>query len=82
MQTQLENSRDNRMNALGKHSVAKRVIAYEIIAFASIILFIWLDEVIDIPHLLLGAEATPLNWRESFFESVGIVILGAVIIRF
>jgi len=70
------------MDIPGKNSVAKQVIIYEKIAFASIILLIWLDEVIDIPNLLLGAEATPLNWRESFFESVCIVILGSVIIRF
>ena len=70
------------MNIPGKNSVAKRVIVYEKIAFAFIILLIWLDEVIDIPDLLLGAEPTPLNWRESFFESVCIAIIGAVIIRF
>ncbi len=70
------------MNISGKFAVAKRVIIYEKIAFASIMLLIWLDEVIDIPALLLGAEPTRLNWRESFFESVCIVILGAVIIRF
>ena len=49
------------MNIPGKYLVAKRVIVYEKIAFASIILLIWLDEVIDIPDLLLGAEPTPLN---------------------
>ncbi len=70
------------MDVPGKHSVAKRVIAYEIIAFVSIILFIWLDEAIDIPYLFLGAESIPLNWRESFFESVCILILGVVMIRF
>ena len=77
-----EKYRDNHMDIFGKFAVAKRVIFYEKIAFASIILLIWLDEVIDIPALLLRAEPTPLNWRESFFESVCIVILGAVIIRF
>ncbi len=70
------------MSISGKDAAATRVIIYEKIAFAGIILLIWLDEVIDIPYLLLGAESTPLNWRESLFESVCIVILGVVIIRF
>ena len=71
-----------QMEALTKHFISKRVIIYEIIAFALIILFLWLNEVIDIPFLLLGAQATPSNWRESLFESVGIVIFGSVIIGY
>jgi hypothetical protein len=70
------------MNLPGRYSVAKRVILYEKISFASIILLIWLNEVIDIPDLLLGAEPTPLNWREALFESVCIVILAVAIIRY
>jgi hypothetical protein len=70
------------METPGMYFVSKRVVIYEIIAFALIILFLWLNEVIDIPFLLLGAEATPLNWRESLFESAGIIILGAVIIGY
>jgi hypothetical protein len=70
------------MDISGKHSIFNRVIACETIAFSVIILLIWLDEIIDIPDLLLGGEATPPYWRESLFESVCIIILGAVIIRF
>lgn len=70
------------MDIPGKHLVAKRVIVYEKIAFAFIMLLIWLDEAIDIPDLLLGAETTPFNWRESLFESICIAILAAVIICF
>lgn len=70
------------MDAPGKYSVSRRIVTYEVIAFLAIILFIWLDEVIDIPYLLLGAGKTPINWRESLFESIAILILAAVIIRF
>jgi len=70
------------VEAPGKYFVSKRVIIYEIIAFAFIILFLWLNEVVDIPFKLLGAEATPINWRESLFESLCIVILGVVIIGY
>jgi len=70
------------IEAPGKYLVSKRVIIYEIVAFAFIMLFLWLNEVADIPFKLLGAEATPLNWRESLFESLCIFILGAVIIGY
>ena len=70
------------MDAPGKYFVTKRVIAYEVIAFVCLIIFIWLDEIIDIPLLLWGAESTPLNWRESLFESIVIALLGALIINF
>lgn len=70
------------MSEIGKELVSKRVILYESIAFAAIILLIWLDEIMDCPHVFFGAAPTPLNWRESLFESVCILILGAVIISF
>jgi len=69
------------MKAPGTHFISKQVIAYEFIAIVSIIVLIWLDELIDIPHLLFGAESTPLNWRESLFESIMIALLGTVIIN-
>ena len=69
------------MNLPGKDLVTRRVLLYEKVAFALIILLIWLDEIIDIPYLLLGAQSTPLNWRESLFESICIIILGSVIVR-
>ena len=70
------------MEPVGKHFAAKKVISYEIIATLLIIGMIWLDEIIDIPYLLLGGEATAINWRESLFESTAIAMVGAVIISF
>ncbi|MDX9839985.1 MAG: hypothetical protein RBS95_00885 [Desulfobulbus sp.] len=61
--------------------IAKKVFWYEATAFLFIIVVRWLDEILDIPYVLLGAPATPINWRESLFESVIILIIGAVIIR-
>jgi len=60
-----------------KNFISKRVIAYEAAAFACIIVLVWLDEIIDIPALLLGAEKTPVNWRESLFESIVIALVAA-----
>lgn len=70
------------MNEPRTNMVSKRVIANEIVAFAAIIILIWLDELFDIPSFLLGAQPTPINWRESLFESICILLIGAVIINF
>ncbi|MDW7772148.1 MAG: hypothetical protein SCH71_04575 [Desulfobulbaceae bacterium] len=69
------------MNASKKHLISRRLVAIEILAFTSIILLIWSDEIFDFPHLFLGAEKTPVNWRESLFESAGVIIIGIIIIR-
>lgn len=69
------------MHSDRKHSVFRRVAAWESAAFGCIILLIWLDEIIDVPALLLGAPTTPVNWRESLFESGVIALLWAAVIR-
>ncbi|WP_417912241.1 hypothetical protein [Candidatus Electronema sp. TJ] len=69
------------MHSDGKHSIAKQVTVWQSAAFACIIALIWLDEIIDIPALLLGAPNTPVNWRESLFESVIIALVWVFVIR-
>jgi len=61
--------------------IAKKVAWYETMAILFIIVLSWFDEILDIPYVLLGGPATPINWRESFFESIIIAIVGAAIIR-
>jgi hypothetical protein len=61
--------------------IARKVCWYETFAILFIVALIWLDEIIDIPYVLLGGPSTPINWRESLFESVLILLVGAVIIR-
>jgi hypothetical protein len=61
--------------------IAKKVAWYETGAIIFVIALSWFDEVLDIPHVLLGGAATPINWRESIFESFVIAVVGAVIIR-
>ncbi|MBU1564185.1 MAG: hypothetical protein KJ630_00985 [Proteobacteria bacterium] len=70
------------METVRKDFVVRRVISYELAAFTLIIALIWLDELADIPHLLLGAEKTPVNWRESLFETMLITPIGAIIIYY
>jgi len=35
-----------------------------------VIAFIWGVEVYDLPHYLLGAESTPINWKKSLIETI------------
>ncbi len=62
--------------------ITRRVIICEVIAFSAIILLLWLDEILDIPHVLLGAEKTPVNLTESVFESILIIMVAGVVVYF
>lgn len=70
------------MEVSEKNFVSKRVISYEIVAFGFIIAMTWIDEVLDIPHMFLGAISTPVNWRESLFESIIMIIVGAIVVNY
>lgn len=59
-----------------KKSLTKTILLYESIGFGIVILFLWADEVFDLPHHILGAPATPINWLESALESTLTLGLG------
>ncbi|WP_448874768.1 hypothetical protein [Desulfobulbus propionicus] len=61
--------------------IAKKVAWYETGAIVFVIALIWFDEILDIPHVVLGGAATPINWRESIFESIVIAVVAVLIIR-
>ncbi len=44
--------------------------------FGLLCIFSWFNEILDLPHILLGAPSTPLNWRESLIEMVMVAIVG------
>ena len=69
------------MKQPGSNLLAKKIAWYETSAIVFVIALSWLDEILDIPYVLLGGPATPINWRESLFESFVIAIVGAAIIR-
>jgi len=52
------------------------IILYQILGFGFIWLFLWVDELFDIPHYLFGTMETPVNIAESIFESLIILIIG------
>lgn len=59
----------------GRPSLSRMVILYQIVCFAVIILFLWLDEIFDLPHYLFGSIETPVNIVESVLESVMILFV-------
>ena len=63
-----------------KEQFIKKIILIEIIGFIGILLIVWLDEIIDIPHLIFRTSATPPNYPESFLESFLIILLAITII--
>lgn len=70
------------MKSSGIKVVSRRVLVYEVAAFLGIIMFSWLDELLDLPRIIFGTEATPVNWRESLLESVVVAVVGIVIVGF
>ena len=70
------------MSKLSKCHFKKKLIICEIVAFVILIAVIWLDEVIDLPNLLMGAELTPVNWQEALLESVFVALLGVLMISY
>lgn len=53
-----------------KLSSSRHITTIEIMGFLAVIIMLWLDELIDIPHLVFGAPKTPVNIIESLFETL------------
>ncbi len=47
-----------------------------VLAFVVLCLVIWLNEIIDLPYLLLKGEKTPINWPEALVETIVVLIVG------
>jgi len=71
-------SLNNRKTGRHFFSPGGKNIIWKIIAFAFVLLCVltWLDEIWDIPHFILGAPASPVNWHEAFGETSIIAIVG------
>ncbi|HZK49897.1 MAG TPA: hypothetical protein VFD74_09915 [Thermoleophilia bacterium] len=61
-----------------KRNLARRAISYQLIGFSILVTLIACDEVLDLPHKVLGAPATPINWTEAALESSFVLVLGAI----
>ena len=60
-----------------KRGFTTRILVFEGVGFALVLGLLWLNEGLDLPRTLLGAPPTPINWRESVFESIAVLLLAA-----
>jgi len=67
---------------ISKDFISNKLIIFELVIFLLFIALIWLSEFIDIPYLLLGAEATPVNWREALLETLIILPFALLITHY
>ena len=58
--------------------ITKQIALYEVIILISIITLFWVDEILDLPHVLFGTIATPVNIAESILETIVVIIIGAI----
>lgn len=64
-----------------KSFVVRRLLVYEAVGFAAIVALIWSNELFDLPHRLLGAPKTDINWREACIETLCVFVLsGSVVV--
>ncbi|MGZ5002531.1 MAG: hypothetical protein ACXWBM_04990 [Chthoniobacterales bacterium] len=66
------------MQPTANKRTAEKILWIECIGFSLLILLSWLDELIGLPHLLLGGTANP-NWRESAIESIAIAFVWLIV---
>jgi hypothetical protein len=52
------------------------VVVAEILVFAALLAVIWLDEFVDLPHLLFGDPPTPYRLAEFVIETLACSIVG------
>jgi len=60
----------------------KKILWIEGGGLAVIIGFIWLNEYLDLPHVLFKAPPTPFNFTEALFETGLMVVLGGSVILY
>lgn len=64
----------------GKNSHFFGILSIVALAIIAIVTFLWLNEILDIPHYLLGAPQTPINRSEAAIETVFILGFGIFIL--
>jgi hypothetical protein len=58
----------------------RQVCAWQAAAAVLIVTLIWLNEILDLPFLIMGAPMTPVNWRESLLETMVVVPIFGLLI--
>jgi hypothetical protein len=63
-----------------RSAVFRRTLLLEGAGFLLIVVIIWMDEILDLPHLLFGAVPTALRLGEAWLESGLTVAVGTVVV--
>lgn len=56
------------------------VIVCELLGFILVGMTLWLDEITDLPRILVGKKPTPVNYPELVLETGVILLLGTLVI--
>ena len=68
------------MSALNRNLKNELIIWMEIGMFMLVLITLWLDEFVDIPHRLFNAPATPYRIAEYIIETSSVTIVGSTVI--
>lgn len=63
-----------------KTFMLKKTELYIILGCGLFCILSWVDEILDLPHLLMGAPQTPLNWYEVVIETIFIATVCFLIV--
>lgn len=61
---------------------SRKILVFESLGFGLVIIFLWLEEILDIPHYIMGAPSTPVNITECLLETIVIMILYGIILYY
>lgn len=61
-------------------ALLKRMAVLETGGFLTVVLVMWLDEILDLPHNIFGFQATPINWVEGLIETSIVLVLAVVVL--
>lgn len=63
-----------------KEEFTKKITGFELAGFAFVIVILWLDEIMDIPAVVFGGQATPINYTESLLETFLVAALAVIVV--
>ena len=63
-----------------QHTYEKVILGLELLGFGAVILILWLDEYIDVPHRFFGALKTPLRPEEFWFEALTVLVVATGVV--
>ena len=63
-----------------RSDLLQKIVVIEIIIFILVIAFLWVEEIFDLPYLLLNAEPTPVNYKECMMETVVFILIFGLLI--